>query len=176
MSLYRDLAMAENISWILNRQKSQNKILIWAHDNHISRGDHPDKNLNIYFGISMGSHLSKKYGNRYKAFGLSTYQGSYWAQISYSDFKLLSCPLYTAPKGTLDEALHQVAHSKKSPALLLDLNSARGLQWFVKPIPVRFANHVNIEYGYWTRFSIPYQFDGIFFVDSTTSAKSYAKN
>ena len=151
-------------------------MLLWAHDNHISRGEHPDNDLNIYFGISMGSHLAKQFGNDYKAFGLSTYRGSYWAQISYTDFTQLAVPLFTAPAGSLDEALHRVSENWHGPMLLLDLSGARAESRLSRPIPVRFANHVSIDYGYWTRFSVPYQFDGIFFIDETSAARSYARN
>jgi len=175
LSLYRDVAMAENISWILSMHKPGTRILIWAHDNHVSRGDHPLKDYNIYNGISMGSHLSKKYGSDYKCFSLSSYTGLYWAQISYTNFKQVECPLLPGPLGSLDEALHRVAQSRKNEFLFLDLHKAREQKWLEKPIPVRFANHVNIEYGYWTRFSMPYQFDGIFFMDTTHAARSYAR-
>lgn len=174
-SLYRDVAMAENVSWILSQYKPGTRMLVWAHDVHISLGEHPDKELNYYSGISMGSHLRKKYGKAYRAYSIWTYAGSYWAQVGYTDFRQLSCPLFTAPRGSLDEALHRLISKIKTPALLLDLTKARHLDWLEKPIPVRFANHVNIEYGYWTRYSIPYQFDGIFFVDQTRAASSYAK-
>ena len=175
LSFYRDTAMAENISWILSRRKPGTKMVIWAHDYHISRGEDPVKENNIYNGISMGSHLAKKYGSSYKAFGLSTYSGEYWAQISYMNFKQLRCPLLPGPKGSLDEALHQIAINKKSPGLFLNLQDAKKLNWFQQPIPMRFANHVNIEYGYWTRYSIPNQFDGIIFIDKTSAADSYSK-
>jgi len=175
LSFYRDLAMAENISWILSRRKPGTKMLIWAHDYHISRGEDPIKKNNIYNGISMGSHLAKKYGSSYKAFGLSTYSGEYWAQISYMNFKQLSCPLLPGPKGSLDEALHQIALTKKSHGLFLNLQDAKKQKRFLQPIPMRFANHVNIEYGYWTRYSIPNQFDGILFIDKTSAADSYSK-
>jgi erythromycin esterase len=175
LSFYRDTAMAENISWILSRRKPGTKMLIWAHDYHISRGEDPIKEHNIYNGISMGSHLAKKYGSAYKALSLSTYSGEYWAQISYMNFKQLSCPLLPGPKGSLDEALHQITTNKKFPGLFLNLQDAKKLSWFQQLIPMRFANHVNIEYGYWTRYSIPYQFDGIIFIDKTSAADSYSK-
>jgi erythromycin esterase-like protein len=123
----------------------------------------------------MGYKLSKKYTNDYKSFGLFTSQGEYSCYVSYTNFKVTDCPLYTAPRGSLDEALHKIIVHKKTPALFLDLGKARSLHWLNRPIPVRFANHVNIEYGYWVKYSIPYQFDGIFYIDKTTSAKSYAR-
>jgi erythromycin esterase len=174
-SLYRDTAMAENVSWILSIQPPGSKMLIWAHDMHISKGADPVRKNDMYNGISMGAHLAKKYGTAYKAFGLSTYKGSYWAQVSYTDFRMMDCPLLDAPRGSLDEALHRVSESYNNKLIFLDLTTARNEQWLIKPLPVRFANHVNIEYGYWSRYSVPYQFDGIFFIDSTSAARSYAK-
>lgn len=173
ISLYRDVAMAENVSWIMNVYKPGSKIFVWAHDYHVSLGEHADVEKNIYDGISMGAHLRKKYGENYQAFGISTYDGTYWAQLGYTNFTQMSCPLYPAPRGTLDEALHKVILKRSTPALLLDLRSAREERWLTKLIPTRFANHVNIEYGYWTRYSVPYQFDGIFFIDQTSAADSY---
>ncbi|MCB0704308.1 MAG: erythromycin esterase family protein [Saprospiraceae bacterium] len=174
-SLYRDIAMAENVSWIQKVYKPECKILIWAHDVHISRGEHPDSARNIYGGKSMGAHLSKKYGGLYKSFGLSTHQGEYSCYVSYTNFSLTDCPLYNAPRGSFEEAMHTIALKLDAPMLFLDLSESRSLSWLNQPTPVRFANHVNIEYGFWTRYSVPYQFDGLFFVDQTTSALSYAR-
>ncbi len=172
LSFYRDEAMAENISWFLSHEKPDTRMLIWAHDYHISRGDHPDNDLNIYWGRSMGRHLSQKYGDDYKAYAISTYEGDYRGMINYQNFKQVKCPLHKSPQGTLDEALHHLALKNKSAGMILDLSKAKSQKWLTKALRMRFANHVNIEYGYWTRYSIPYQFDGILFVDQTTSAKT----
>lgn len=170
LSFYRDEAMAENISWVLSHRESNTRMLIWAHDYHISRGEHSDNDLNIYMGLSMGAYLSKKFGDNYKAFAISTYEGHYLGMIGYQNFKQVNCPLYEGPKGTLDEALHQLSLKNNAVGVILDLGKARSEHWLTKPLPMRFANHVNIEYGYWTRYAIPFQFDGILFVDKTTSA------
>jgi len=164
-SLYRDEAMAENITWLLESRFPKSKIVIWAHDVHISRGDHSNPAFNLNSSISMGSFLSKKYGNEYKSFSLSTYQGAYLALTSYIDFTKVHCTLFKSPIGSLDEALHQVSILKNSPNLFLEL--PRTKDWLYAPLPKRFANHVSIDYGYWERVSIPDQFDGIFFIDKT---------
>jgi erythromycin esterase-like protein len=168
--------MAENVTWLINVYKPGSKVMIWAHDVHISRGEHPNPDANIYYGKSMGAHLARKHGNNYKAFGLFSYQGEYSCYVSYSNFKVTDCPLYSSPRRTLDYELHNVSLKKKSPALILDLKNARSIDWISDSMPFRFANHVNIEYGYWTRYSLPYQFDAIFFIDNTSSAKSYARS
>ncbi len=177
MGLYRDKAMADNISWILSQRRPGTRMLIWAHDVHISRGEYPDNSYNYHRGISMGSWLAKKYGGLYKAFGISTYTGGYRAFPGYTDYsKWITCPAFPAPVGSLDEALHQICLKRRSAALLLNLQQAKKQDWFVKPLPVRFANHVCYEYAYWTRFVIPFQFDGIFFADTTSAAKPYRAN
>lgn len=171
-SLYRDVAMAENITWLFSMHRPGTRMVVWAHDFHISRGEHPVAENNYYNGISMGAHLSKKHGIAYRAFGIFTYEGNYRAQPNYMDFSQIACPLLPGPRGTLDEALHRVALRKKSPGLLVDLRHARKQDWLTLPLPIRFANHVSVEYSYWTRYSIPFQFDGLLFVDQTTGAKA----
>ena len=174
MKLYRDSAMAENIKWILSMRKPGTRMLIWAHDFHISRGDHPVAADNYYNGISMGSWLSKWYGDQYKAFGLETYAGEFTAMKTYTDFDLVNCPLVNAPAGTLDEALHQIAVKKRSPYLFLNLAPVRSdpkkFKWLCGPTYVRFANHVCEGNSYGLKHAIPFQFDGIFFIDQTTGS------
>jgi erythromycin esterase len=172
-SLYRDEAMAENVSWLLENRYPKNKMVLWAHDVHISRCDHSNKYLNLNTSISMGSFLSRKYGNAFTSFSLSTYEGEYLAFKSYTDFTRINAPLFKGPVGSLDEALHRVAIAKENSNLFLPLT--RTETWLSEPLPKRFANHVNIDYGYWERVSIPYQFDGIFFIDKTTASKYLKK-
>lgn len=174
-ALYRDSAMAENISWILAQHKPGTRMVVWAHDVHISRGEDPVKENNYYNGISMGSHLARKYGNHYKAFGMYSFSGFYRAQVSYSDFNtVVRCPLCESPQGSLDEALHRVSRKKNSNILFLDLRGARSRRKLANPLPVRFANHVCMAYGYWTQYTVPYQFDGLFFIDVSQAARPAA--
>jgi erythromycin esterase len=175
MKLYRDSAMAENIKWILSMRDPETKIVVWAHDNHISRGDHSVSQNNYYNGISMGSWLSKWYGQKYKAFGLETYSGEFTAMKSYSDFTLLNCTLVSSPVGTIDESLHRVAVKSNSPFLFMNLYHIREqykkYKWLCEPLFVRFANHVCEGNSYGLKHSLPYQFDGIFFIDKTSGSK-----
>ena len=120
----------------------------------------------------MGKYLSEKYKENYKAFAISTYEGDYLGMINYQNFKQVKCPLHKGPKGTLDEVLHNLARKNNAPGMIFDLSKARSQDWLTQALPMRFANHVNIEYGYWTRYSIPFHFDGVLFVDQTSSAHS----
>lgn len=167
-ALTRDKSMADNLIWYMNEINPNDKIVLWAHDVHISRGDHPGELNNMHLGRSMGCHLSKRYQSDYKSFGIFTFQGSYRAFETYAYQNLIESPLFTSPRGSIEEAMHQVAERKKQNCLFFDLD--RSQDWLNERLPVRFANHVSYDYAYWTRYSIPYQFDGVFFIDSTSSA------
>lgn len=164
-AIYRDEAMAANISWLKEVRFPGKKIVVWAHDVHVSRGDHPNPIYNLNVSLSMGSFLSRKYGNEYKSYSLSTFQGSYSALKSYTDFEKMDCPLFPGVDRSLDLSLHQVAQKRRCAAVFIPL--PRNQEWLTLPQPKRFANHVSIDYGYWERVSMPYQFDGVFFIDTT---------
>lgn len=168
-AMYRDEAMAENIVWYYETIYPNRKMIVWAHDSHVSRGDHDGEFTNFNFGVSMGSFLSKKYKETYKSFGLATYSGDYLAFKTYGYKEQIHAPLFASPTGSLEEALHQIATKTNRKNLFLELPKTE--DWLNKPLPFRFANHVNIDYGYWQRLVVPYQFDGLFFIDNTTSAK-----
>lgn len=167
-SLYRDEAMAENIIWLKEERFPKSKIVIWAHDVHISRCDNPNELYNLNFSISMGSYLSKKYGQNYKAFSLSTYRGNYLALKSYTNFEKVMCPLFPSPVGSIDNALHKIAIKRNCNFLFMPLSKKE--TWLSEPMSKRFANHVSIDYGFWEKISLPYQFDGLFFIDKTNGS------
>lgn len=119
--LYRDHAMAENASWYFEKIYPNKKMMIWAHDSHVSRGDYDDVFTNFNRGISMGSFLSKKYKSDYKSFGLATYSGDFLAFKTYAYKEQVHAPLFPSPIGSLEEALHQVAIKKKQRNLFTNL-------------------------------------------------------
>ena len=173
-SLYRDEAMAENITWLANIKYPNEKIFIWAHDVHVSKSYHPSELHNLNYGIAMGHFLRKNFRLDYKSFGLMTYTGAYLALKSYTNFDRVHAPLYPAPAGSLEEALHQTSHKTSNNSLFLDFGNIE--KWLKRPLPFRFANHVTIDYGFWQRISIPYQFDGVFFMDETNPSNYMHNN
>jgi erythromycin esterase len=176
----RDKAMAENVEWILNQRGPEAKVVLWAHDSHISRGDSKDVDSNFFSGKSMGSYLSKEYKSDYCALGLFTYQGTCLGTISYSNFNLVAFDIYTSPVGSLDEGLHQVANKMKEDYLIMNLkpfkNDSVKFKWMTIKRPVRYVGYVAEDYGFGGRYSMPYQFDGIIFINqSTRSTKINSK-
>ena len=170
----RDKAMAENVQWIINQRSPDTKAVIWAHDSHISRGDSEDADSNFFSGKSMGSYLSKQYKSDYCAIGLFTYQGSCLGTISYSNFNLIDFKIYTSPIGSFDEGLHQVSNKLNEDYLIMNLipfkNDSAKFDWINLKRPVRYVGYVAEDYGFGGRYSIPYQFDGIIFIDESKAA------
>lgn len=170
----RDKAMAENVSWVLEQQPRKSRVIVWAHDSHIARGEASLAKHNYFNGQSMGAFLSKKYGNQYRAFGLSTYKGSCRAVKSYSDFTPVQFKIFPAPLGSLDKALHQAAFLNNNSYLTLDLRPLRKTSSFSEtfslPRPVRHIGYVAEDYGFGAKYIIPYQFDGIFFIETSTAS------
>lgn len=66
----RDEIMADRISYLA--KDPNNKIIVWAHNAHISNEIIQDEEIGI-----MGRDLKTEFGNGYHSIGLSTWKGSY---------------------------------------------------------------------------------------------------
>jgi len=75
----RDTAMADNISWILDLEKKigSGKIMLAAHDGHISKKPH-----SMLQPVTMGGLLKEKYGDAYYSLGTDFFKGKTNASIS----------------------------------------------------------------------------------------------
>ncbi len=170
----RDTFMAENIRWIQSRQGPGARTIVWAHDSHIARSDHPDARFNYHGGDSMGKYLSRIFGDGYRAFALFTAEGRYSATVSFTNHKMVAAEGMTAPRGSFDEALHRIAQKKGTGQLFLDLRHALQTPdngWLLEPRPVRFVGYANNDLDFGATTSVPYQFDGVFFVDKTSPSR-----
>lgn len=71
---YRDEFMAKNVEWILD-QDPKNKVVIWAHNYHVS-GNPPSSSGLV---SSMGYHLKNSLSDDYEVLGFSFSKGSFRA-------------------------------------------------------------------------------------------------
>ena len=167
----RDSAMAENIRWALDRRSDETRIVVWAHDGHISRAAH--EWANYWGGGSMGGELSRLFGNEYRAFGLLTYAGSYSGTMG-SD--IIDTELFPAPAGSLEEALHRVGQRLGSPLLIVDIRSAArdpARSWLLEPRLIRMIGYAAEDFAFATPISVGGQFDGVLFVDTTSPSRVF---
>lgn len=165
----RDSAMASNIQWTLDRRFPGARAVLWAHDAHISRGEHGD--YDYYGGGSMGGVLSRALRDDYRAVGLLTYSGAY---TGYLGGETLDVPLFPAPVGSLEEALHRLAERRGEPLLLADLRdvSPQGDgAWLLEPRPIRLIGFAAEDWGFAYPIVVARQFDAVLFVDESTPSR-----
>lgn len=72
MNNFRDAAMAENVSWILDLEKEigSGKIMLAGHDGHIAK-----KGQSMFMKVTMGGVLKEKYGDAYYSLGTDFFKG-----------------------------------------------------------------------------------------------------
>jgi erythromycin esterase len=77
----RDVYMAENVAWLLKNGGPNNKVILWAHNGHVTF------NPKISLGFKpMGAHLRERFGKDYFVFGFSFFEGRFNAQrINFND-------------------------------------------------------------------------------------------
>lgn len=66
----RDKLMADNIQWVLENEKPTAKMMVWAHNSHVSKGRYPSS-----VDSTMGEFLRSKYEENYYTIGIDFNKG-----------------------------------------------------------------------------------------------------
>jgi erythromycin esterase len=164
----RDRAMAENIQWILQQEGPDAKMVVWAHNGHVSMAE-PGMAAN-----GMGHYLRAALGGDMVVFGFSFDHGSFQAGSGVIGGGLRSFEVGPAPVGSLDQTLAQAG--LKIAAIDLRRLPAMGPveEWFSRRHGTRSIGAVftdSLAGQYIVRIAAPRNFDAILFVDSTTAAE-----
>jgi erythromycin esterase len=171
-SAVRDKAMAENIRWIMEHEAPGSKMVVWAHNYHVSRPQN---------GGTMGSHLSRAFGPQMVVLGFAFNQGSFQAfdaQVeSGKGVHVFAVP--PAQPGSLDATV--AAAGVKLAALDLHAlppdGQIRG--WFERPHLTRiigstFSDKTPEQFA--ESQIVTQEYDGLLFVENTSSAHPLAPN
>ena len=166
-STIRDRAMAENVRWILNHEGPGAKIVLWAHNYHVSARvtDKP---------VTMGEHLRQTFGRNMRVFGFAFNQGSFQAiemplpsARGLRDF--VAAP---APEGTLDAML--ASTGLRLAAIDLAAPDRDVAAWLNQPRSTRsFGGNYSEQFpgAVFGSSVVPQLYDVLFFVERTTAAK-----
>jgi len=160
----RDLAMAKNVRWILEREGSNAKIMLWAHNGHVSTGM-------LGGGASMGNELRQMYGNQMLVCGFSFDQG--WFEAYQKGKGARPFTVGPAPADTVDGVLAATG----IPLFAVDLRRtpAGGAVdgWLRTPQKMRSIGAMYSENWPDGGFSevTPRDFDVLFFVRQTTAVR-----
>ena len=164
----RDRSMAENVKWILDNESPGSRVMLWAHNGHVST-------LPVGAGEPMGTSLRRMYGKDMVVCGFSFDSGSF--QAIEQGKGLREFTVGPAIPGSLDSALAAIG----LPVFAIDLRTAPSTgpvaAWLNAPQLMRSIGAVYRE-GVPEAFFAPlnpHSFDVIFFVNRTTAAHENAK-
>ena len=162
----RDRSMADNVEWILETEPPGTRVVLWAHNGHVSRRG----------GIQMGSHLSERLGEDYVNVGFAFNAGSFQAKdgnrLPASGTGPVEHTVGPAPEETIGATFSRTGH----PIFALDLRNLpdEGVvgKWFSRPHPMRQIGAVFFsEDRMLSPIVLQQNFDAVIFVDRTTRAR-----
>lgn len=161
----RDRFMAENVAWLLEHSDASSKIVLWAHNSHVS--------ASLPVAKSMGTYLREQYGNDMVVIGFDFFKGSFNAAAVDTQLErqgaLSSHNVPPPPEDSYEALFHNIG----LPRLYLDLRVASdwtGGQWIQGPHPFRsigatFDSKRPEDYFYNARLADEY--DVIFYFEET---------
>jgi len=157
----RDRYMAENAGWWLDRMGGDAKMVLWAHNAHVST--QPDW---------MGSHLRSRFGEQMRVFGFRFYQGSFTA-VNLDANNLGTYSFGPAPAGTYEDYFH----SAGLPRFVLSLHANAGAQGASFLRSPRIMREIGCcirpsipNFGY-TQLVLADAYDAIIYFDDTTASR-----
>jgi erythromycin esterase len=168
----RDSLMAANLDWALRTLAPGARVVVWAHDVHVSHGGDTERSFNA--GAQMGAHLRQSYGYAYRAFSLLTASGAYSATRSFSDHEIIAAEAFPAPIGSMESALAAVARPAGSIGLIVDLRSScddPAAGWLWRPRPIRHVGYATYDYGFEMTAVMPLEFDGVIFIERSEPSR-----
>lgn len=168
----RDAAMAENIRWILEREGPDAKVVVWAHNAHVSnaRADHRSDG-----SAWAGRHLRRTFGDEMVNIGFLYNRGGFTA-LDAAD------PSQGPRAFMVDPAPEETAEARFAAAgLRLAIVDLRRLpadgpeaEWFRSPRPTRYSwgdFDPSAPADYFARYVLPEAFDALAYVDATTPTR-----
>jgi erythromycin esterase len=151
----RDASMADNLIYIVSRERSRGKVLAFAHNNHLQRGKTQwlwGTDSHIWW--PAGSHLDEMLGPRYAVIGTG---------VGVSDANGIAQP----ETGTLEARLTSVP----GPARLIPTHGGQGLPApAIDALPTRSGSMKNPTYFALTSRSLT-DFDWLAVLDSTAYSR-----
>jgi erythromycin esterase len=153
---YRDRSMAENVDWILSQRPQGTKIVLWAHNGHVSRRTG-----------SMGGFLAERHKEDMVVAGFAFHEGRYTAVAR--GVGLRANDAGPSGPGSIEYALHQVGE----PRVILDLRkvdkASPASGWLADPVDHRNIGALAIASAF-SPNNLPGNYDLLVFFDRTTAS------
>lgn len=130
----RDRHMAENVRWLVEHGEPGGKLVVWAHDGHVS--------FSWSWQYSMGMRLREIYGRDYLVIGFHFNQGSFQAIDRVATGGAASNLLAEFHVGPARDGYLEAVLGRAAPRFLVDLRTAPGdaADWLSHVARVRQAD------------------------------------
>jgi len=163
----RDRYMAENVTWLLEQSGPDSKIVLWAHNAHVSTA--------AYNYDPMGKFLREKYQEQMVIFGFSFFQGSFNA-VSYS-FRTRQYGYKIVHQASIptEDSYEYRLRLADMPFLFLDLRGidfySEAAGWLAGPLNFRSIGAIyddSTPLMFFSRKELPKEFDVIIYFQDTS--------
>ncbi|MBU5226299.1 erythromycin esterase family protein [Clostridium senegalense] len=175
----RDKYMAENIKWILNHEKEDSKIMIWAHNTHVSKQIDNFSNLDKEYETEnikrIGSNLYNMYKDKIYIIGFEFNKGDFNAVVCNKETgnrTVKKCTLPSSKKGS-----GAYIFSRTSPMFFIDFQSCSKDKYLLNILLASQmyhdigANFVNEKASLKSQV-LSERYDGLIFIDTTSNAET----
>ena len=163
---WRDASMASNARWLLDQEPKGTRMVVWAHNAHVS--------LSESYAPPMGGHLARMLGPDYLAVGFLFDRGAFQAHGRSLTGALLPLEEHELGEVTVGYAA-EAFHRAGVPLLALDLRhppAGEVASWLAEPHAVREVGATFVREDMSTlREALPQRFHAVLFVDETTRAR-----
>ena len=153
----REVSMADNIKWILDRAPAGSKIVLWAHNGHINRD--PE---------ALGAILDKRYGREMVVLGFTAASGEYNAEKGQTGIETFSL------KAPPTESIEWYFQSTGWPRLILDLRPASkddpASAWLTKTHDFRFIGTLGTD-DQFAPSIVTQLYDGLIYFERSTASR-----
>lgn len=151
----RDESMANNVDWILAHTHPNTKIVLWAHNGHVS------KNISSY--KSMGSFLANRYTKDMVVFGFAFNEGNYTA-VGKNGLGVYGTS--SSQPGSIEFAFHKTGLLR----FILDLRNISTSplsNWLNNKLDIRSIGAMAMDYAFYNTI-VPKEYDAIIYFEKTT--------
>lgn len=160
----RDYYMAQNILWLLSKDKKSTKVVVWAHNAHIEKAYYKE------YGGTMGYYLSNTLKNKYYSLGFEFYSGS--IRVKNSDLKILDNIKIKKP---IVKSLPWYFHKTEKDNLFIDFrySEPQKTDLYNQTLKIHsFGSHFSPKYSK-SMFNMKLNyFDGMIYIEKSSPTKS----
>ena len=165
----RDYYMAQNILYLLNKEKPGVKVVAWAHNGHIGKDASTTS-------ITMGSYLDNVLKSKYYAIGFEFHSGSFQTMNLDSIIKSKNPAVMSVAEPPL-ESLPWYFNNTGKDKLFLDFRNtgSEKITNFLKPIGMHSFGSMYSRKWPETFQMQPAMYDGMIYIKESTAAKNFTK-